>query len=256
MSSRVIARKDVDALLFDLDGVVTRTATVHAAAWKRLFDEYLAARAAREGTPFVPFDTDRDYRVHVDGRPRYEGVRHFLESRGIALPWGTPEDGPDAETVCGLGNRKNAYVQTELGRRGVAVYAPAVALIQQARALGFKTAVVTASENGAAVLEAAGLSDGFDVRVDGLDLARSRLRGKPAPDSFLEAARRLGVEPGRAVVLEDAVAGVAAGRAGGFRLVVGVDRTGQPVRLQRAGADVVVSTLGELTLVGFVPGGS
>jgi beta-phosphoglucomutase family hydrolase len=251
MPAPVIDRAAIDAILFDLDGVLTKTAAVHAAAWKRLFDEYLEGRSARDGVVFTPFDVDRDYRSYVDGRPRYEGVASFLAARGLALPWGSPDDAPDAETVCGLGNRKNAYVQEHLATHGVEVYEPAVGLARAARAKGFKTAVVSASENCAAVLDATGLGHLFDVRVDGLDLARYGLRGKPAPDSFLEAATRLGVEPRRAVVVEDAIAGVEAGRAGGFGLVVGVDRTGQPDRLLRGGADVVVSTLGGLTLVGL-----
>lgn len=243
-----IDRQRIDALLFDLDGVVTRTAVVHAAAWKRLFDEFLRRRAS--GRPWQPFDVDRDYRTYVDGKPRHAGVRSFLESRGLFLPEGTPGDGPEADTVDGLAERKNRYVLTHLAQEGVEAYEAAVTVIQEARARGFKTAVVSASENCAAVLAAAGLADLFDVRVDGTDAARLGLRGKPAPDTFLEAARRLGVEPARAVVLEDAIAGVQAGRAGEFALVVGVDRVGHAEALRRNGADVVVTRLSELELAG------
>jgi alpha,alpha-trehalase len=239
-------RQRIDALLFDLDGVVTRTAAVHAAAWKRLFDEFLARRA--EGGAWRPFEVERDYRTYVDGRSRHDGVRTFLRSRGVSLPAGTPDDGPEAETVHGLAARKNGYVLEQLAREGVRTYEAAVAFIREARARGFKTAVVSASENCAAVLAAAELGELFDVRVDGTDVARLRLRGKPAPDAFLEAARRLGVAPGRAVVFEDALAGVQAGRAGGFALVVGVDRVGQAEALRRHGADVVVTRLSDLDL--------
>jgi alpha,alpha-trehalase len=239
-------RQRIDALLFDLDGVVTRTAAVHAAAWKRLFDEFLARRA--RGGSWRPFDVERDYRTYVDGRSRHDGVRTFLRSRGVSLPAGTPDDGPEAETVHGLAARKNGYVLEQLAREGVRTYEAAVAFIREARARGFKTAVVSASENCAAVLAAAELGELFDVRVDGTDVARLRLRGKPAPDAFLEAARRLGVAPGRAVVFEDALAGVQAGRAGGFALVVGVDRVGQAEALRRHGADVVVTRLSDLDL--------
>lgn len=243
-----IDRQHIDALLFDLDGVVTKTAVVHAAAWKRLFDEFL--RRGASGQAWQPFDIERDYRALVDGKPRRDGVRSFLESRGIFLPEGTPDDGPDAETIHGLAERKNGYVLAHVEQKGVEPYEAAVAVIRAARALGFKTAVVSASENCAAVLAAASLAELFDVRVDGTDIDRLGLRGKPAPDTFLEAARRLGVEPGRAVVLEDAIAGVQAGRAGGFALVVGVDRVGHAETLRRNGADVVVTQLSELELAG------
>lgn len=247
-----IDRRRIDALLFDLDGVVTKTAVVHAAAWKRLFDEFLSRRAA--GQPWQPFDVDADYRTYVDGKPRHDGVRSFLESRGFFLPEGAPDDVPDADTIHGLAGRKNGYVLAHLAQEGVEPYEAAVVIIREARARGFKTAVVSASENCAAALEAAGLTELFDVRVDGTDIARLGLQGKPAPDTFLEAARRLGVEPGRAVVLEDAIAGVEAGRAGGFALVVGVDRGGHAEALRRNGAHVVVTRLGELELAGHAAG--
>ena len=243
-----IDRHRIDALLFDLDGVVTRTAVVHAAAWKRLFDEFLRRRASRR--PWQPFDIERDYRTYVDGKPRRDGVRSFLQSRGLVLPEGTRDDGPEADTIRGLSERKNGYVLAHLAERGVEPYEAAVTVIREARARGFKTAVVSASENCAAVLAAADLAELFDVRVDGTDITRLGLRGKPAPDTFLEAARRLGVQPARAVVLEDAIAGVQAGRAGGFALVVGVDRVGHAEALRRNGADVVVTRLSELELAG------
>ncbi len=234
--------------MVDLDGVVTRTAAVHAAAWKRLFDEFLAQHAERSGAPFEPFDLDRDYRAYVDGRPRYSGVETFLKSRNIEIPYGTPEDSPDLETVCGLGNRKNEYFNRHLKENGVDVFDDAVALVRQARADGLKVAIVSSSKNCAPILEAAGLSHLFEERVDGVEVARMGLDGKPAPDMFLEAAERLGVEPARAVVLEDAVSGVEAGRRGGFGLVVGVDRGGHADELLHHGAHVVSSNLAEIVL--------
>jgi len=247
-SAVVISRGAFDAVLFDLDGVVTRTAAVHATAWKRLFDEYGAERAARTGVAYAPFDLVADYRRHVDGKPREDGIRSFLSSRGVSLPDGAPDDDAGTETVAGLGKRKNAYFEAAIEEQGVEVYAPAVELVRGARALGMKLAVVSSSTNCAAVLEAVGLSELFDARVDGVELARLRLAGKPAPDMFLEAARRLGAEPARAVVVEDARAGVEAGRRGGFGLVIGVDRAGQAEALRRAGADRVVADLGAVRL--------
>jgi trehalose 6-phosphate phosphatase len=242
------ARDDrtLEAVIFDLDGVVTRTASLHAAAWKQLFDAYLAARAAQRGEPFQPFDADADYHRYVDGKPRYEGVRSFLESRGIALHYGDPADPPERETVCGLGNRKNAIFQELLARGGVEIFESSVALIRDLKARGVKVALVSSSKNTSAVLESARLSDLFEVQVDGIEAARLGLKGKPHPDTFLEAARQLGVEPARAAVVEDAIAGVAAGRAGGFGLVIGVARSGDGAALQASGADVVVGDLAEL----------
>jgi len=254
-SRALVGRRDGDArralaacaaILADLDGVLTKTASVHAAAWKELFDGFLARHAAGKGGAVTPFDIERDYREYVDGKPRYDGVRSFLASRGLTLPQGDPADPPDRETICGLGNRKNGLFLDRLAREGVAVWPDAVALVRAARARGMKLAVVTSSRNGAAVLDAAGLTAMFDLRVDGQDVERLGLPGKPAPDMFLEAARRLGVEPRRAAVLEDAVAGVAAGHAGGFAVVVGVDRVGQADRLAAHGADLVVSNLEDL----------
>jgi beta-phosphoglucomutase family hydrolase len=235
-----------EAVIFDLDGVITRTASIHAAAWKAAFDEYLSARAATRAEPFHPFDLEHDYQRYVDGKPRYEGARSFLGSRGIELPWGTPEDPPGRETVCGLGNRKEQRFLALLAQRGVEVYPSSLAWLRALRARGRKTAVVSSSRHCEAILEAAGLTGLFEVRIDGVEIARLGLPGKPAPDSFLEAARRLGVPPRRAVVVEDAIAGVEAGRRGGFGLVLGVDRGGNAQALQDAGADRVVADLSEL----------
>jgi alpha,alpha-trehalase len=235
-----------DAVLFDLDGVLTDTARVHAASWKRMFDAFLTRRAAAAGEPFRAFEIDPDYRLYVDGKPRYDGVRDFLESREIALPEGDPADPPDCETVCGLGNRKNEMVSEAIRAVGVDAYPGSVALARAVRAGGLRTAVVSASANCAAVLAAAKIADLFEVRVDGVVLQQRRLRGKPHPDSFLEAARELGVTPARAVVVEDAIAGVQAGRAGGFGLVVGVSRKQDEAELAANGADVVIHDLAEL----------
>lgn len=230
----------ITALLFDLDGVLTQTAKVHLAAWRDLFDAALAARGI--GEEF----SDADYAAFVDGRLRQDGVRTFLASRGISLPEGSPDDPPTAETVHGLGNRKNLRLLGVLERDGVDRYEGSVAFLQAARAAGFPTAVVSASRNCRQVLEAAGMEHLFDVRVDGEVAAERGLRGKPAPDTFLAAAEALGAEPRQAAVFEDAVAGVEAGRAGAFGWVVGVDRVGQRDALLAAGADVVVDDLTEL----------
>ena len=238
--------RTIDAVIFDLDGVVTRTARLHAAAWKRLFDDYLAQRAAQRGELFQPFDADEDYRRFVDGKPRYEGVRSFLESRGIALPYGDPGDPPDRESVCGLGNAKNALFQQLLASSGVEVFESSVTFIRALTESGIKVGLVSSSKNTAAVLASAGLGNLFEVRVDGVEAARLGLEGKPHPDTFLEAARRLGIEPARAAVVEDAIAGVAAGRAGGFGLVIGVVRSGDGTGLRAGGADLVVRDLTEL----------
>ena len=232
----------VRAVIFDTDGVVTRTATVHAAAWKALFDSFLALRAEETGEPFAPFD-DEDYARHVDGRARYDGVEGFLASRGITLPRGSPGDPPDRETVCGLGNRKNEHFLAQLRDHGVEPFESTLALVRRLRSLGITTAAVSASENCSAVLEAVGAAALFDARVDGIDAAALGLAGKPDPSLFLEAARRLQVQPADAAVVEDALAGVDAGRRGGFGLVVGVDRTGHAEALAARGADVVVPDL-------------
>jgi beta-phosphoglucomutase family hydrolase len=237
---------DIRACLFDLDGVLTQTATVHAAAWKEMFDAYLAERARRSGEPFVPFDQVRDYGLYVDGRPRADGTRTFLQSRGITLPEGEPGDPPGAETVHGLSNRKNEILLERLRTGGVAVYPGSARYLRAVGEAGLRRAVVSASANTHQVLEAAGVADQFDVCIDGIVAEREGLKGKPAPDTYLAAARRLGVEPRQAAVFEDALAGVEAGRAGGFGLVVGVDRAGQADTLRRRGADIVVTDLAEL----------
>jgi beta-phosphoglucomutase family hydrolase len=234
------------AALFDLDGVVTKTARVHASAWQHLFNEYLQNYSARTGRPFRPFDIEQDYRVYVDGKPRYEGVKSLLDSRGIVLPWGTPEDGPGEDTIYGLGNKKDGYFETYLKESGVEVYEGTVRFLRVARNRGLKTAVVSSSSHCKQVVEAAGLTALFDTRVDGLETQRLHLHGKPAPDTFLEAARRLDVHPARAIVIEDALAGVAAGRAGGFGLVIGLDRRRQADALRQQGADIVADDLSEL----------
>jgi beta-phosphoglucomutase family hydrolase len=234
------------AWLFDLDGVLTKTAEVHAAAWKQTFDEFLHAEATRSGETFVPFDPVGDYDRFVDGEPRKDGVRNFLAARNVELPEGGDDDPPEARTVAGLGNRKNTLVSRVLETKGVAVYDGAVALVKILRSAGIALAVVSASENTQAALEAAGIADLFDARIDGRVVKDRQLAGKPAPDSYLEGARVLRVEPGRAVVVEDALAGVQAGRAGHFGLVIGVDHHDHADELRAHGADVVVTDLAEL----------
>lgn len=242
----VIDQDVIDAVVFDMDGVVTRTASVHAAAWKHLFDDYLEERAKRLGGGWTPFDADADYRVYVDGKPRHDGVRSFLASRDVEVPEGSPDDAPELETVCGLGNRKNGYFLQEVERHGVAAFESTVHLIRCLQELGIGTAVISASENAESVLDAAGVGDLFPVRVDGLVAADLGLPGKPDPAVLLEAARRLGVAASRAAIVEDALAGVEAGRRGRFSLVIGVDRTGHPHALGEAGADIVVADLAEV----------
>jgi beta-phosphoglucomutase family hydrolase len=229
--------------LFDLDGVLTRTATVHAAAWKQMFDGFLQAR---EGDDFRPFDTDRDYDEYVDGKPREDGVRDFLASRNITLPQGSPQDGADVETIHGLGARKNDILLREIAEHGVEVYEGSVRYLKAARDAGLGRFVVSSSANTRQVLDVTGLAELVQGRVDGVTLAEEHLRGKPAPDSFLAGARLAGVEPCAAAVFEDALAGVAAGRAGRLGFVVGVDRVGQADALREHGADVVVRDLAEL----------
>ena len=241
-----LSPRDYDAVLFDLDGVLTRTASVHASAWKKLFDSFLEQHGTQAGKPFVPFDIDVDYSRYVDGKPRYDGVVAFLESRGIELPLGAPEDGPDVQSVCALGNLKDRYFLEHLEQHGIEPYEASIALVRKLRAEEIKTAVVSSSNNCAAVLEAAGIAQLFDARVDGKDVTRLELKGKPAPDVFLEAARRVGAEPSRAVVVEDAIVGVGAGRAGRFGCVIGVDRSDHAQALREAGADVVVTDLAQV----------
>lgn len=238
---------DLAAVIFDLDGVITATAKLHFRAWKRLFDEVIARAAARDGIDERPFDKD-DYLRHVDGRPRYDGVREFLRSRGITLPEGGPEDPPEAETVYGLGNRKNVWFNRLLREEGAEVFPGAVRLVEQLRARGIGRAVVSSSKNCRAILETARLTPLFDAIVDGNDAARAGLAGKPAPDAFLHAARLLGQRPADCAVAEDAISGVQAGAAGRFRLVIGVNRGAGAEALAAAGADIVVNDLGELSL--------
>jgi beta-phosphoglucomutase family hydrolase len=239
----------IRACLFDLDGVLTDTASVHFEAWKETFDAFLRERARRERTTFEPFES-RDYEEYVDGRERFDGVGSFLASRGIEVPAGNHDDPPDAGTIGGLGNRKNQRALELIRRHGVKPYEGSARLLAAARSAGLRCAVVSASANCREVLQAAGIEDMFEARVDGIVAEREHLRGKPAPDTYLAAARLLGVPPREAAVFEDALAGVGAGRAGGFGLVVGVDRVGHASALRDRGADIVVSDLGELVVAG------
>jgi beta-phosphoglucomutase family hydrolase len=234
------------ACLFDLDGVLTDTASVHAASWKQMFDDYLRARAERDGTPFRPFDVKDDYGPYVDGRPRLDGTRGFLESRGIELPEGSPDDPPGTETLWGLATRKNDLVQEKIRTVGVDVYPGSVRYLHAVKDAGLFAACVSSSANAEQVLEVAGLTAFIDHRVDGVVAKQRGLPGKPAPDTFLAAAADLGVPKEQAVVFEDALAGVQSGRAGGFGFVVGVDRVGHADALREHGADVVVQDLAEL----------
>jgi beta-phosphoglucomutase family hydrolase len=236
----------VTACLFDLDGVLTQTALVHNAAWKQTFDTFLKAWSDRHGLPYVPFDSGADYHDYVDGRARADGVRTFLASRGITLPEGTPDDSPDAETVNGIGNRKNQLVLQKIKEGAVQVYPGSVDYLHSAKAVGLRRAVVSASANCKEVLEAAGIADLIEARVDGITARERHLPGKPAPDTFLYAAKLLDTPPQNCAVFEDAQAGVAAGRAGGFGIVVGVDRVGQAEALREHGADIVVQDLSDL----------
>jgi beta-phosphoglucomutase family hydrolase len=244
---RVLGLPDtVTACLFDLDGVLTKTATVHNAAWRETFDQFLSAHADQTGEPFRPFDPDSDYHRYVDGRPRADGVRTFLASRGITLPEGTPDDPPGADTVNGLGNRKNVLLLEHIRTDGVEVYEDAVAYLEAAKAAGLRRAVVSASANARDVLARTGLDRMVEVIVDGVVARAEGLAGKPAPDTFLAGARLLDTAPEAAAVFEDAQAGVAAGRAGGFGYVVGIDRVGQADALREQGADIVVTDLSQL----------
>jgi beta-phosphoglucomutase family hydrolase len=236
----------VRACLFDVDGVLTETAKVHAAAWKEMFDTYLKTRANLNGEPFVAFDKVADYDSYVDGKPRADGTRSFLTSRHIDLPEGDPSDPPGAETICGLGNAKNEIVLRKIRDGGVEPYPGSVRYVQAVRAAGLRRAVVSSSANCTEVLAAAGIDDLFEAFIDGVTVEAAHLAGKPAPDAYLAAARALGVDPDQAAVFEDALAGVEAGRAGGFGFVVGVDRVGQAEALRAHGADTVVTDLAEL----------
>jgi alpha,alpha-trehalase len=239
----------LDAVVFDMDGVITDSASVHARAWKQMFDEYLEARSRVTSTSFQPFNGD-DYLRYVDGRPRDDGVSGFLESRGITLPRGKRSDAPGDETVWALANRKNEAFLRTVATEGVEAFASSVRLVEDLQARGVGTAVISASRNAQTILEAAGVGSLFPVRVDGVELERLGLSGKPDPAIFIEAARRLNTEPDRSAIVEDAIAGVEAGRKGGFALVIGVDRVGQADRLRQHGADVVVADLAEVVIDG------
>ena len=234
------------ACLFDMDGVVTQTALVHAAAWKEMFDSFLRERARQTGEKFVPFDSAHDYEDYVDGKPRLDGTRSFLASRGISLPEGSPGDRPGTPTIQGLSNAKNDLVVEKIHTDGVQVYDGTIRYIKAVRAAGRRTAIVSSSANTVDVLNAAGIADLFDARVDGIVASQRHLKGKPAPDTFLAAAHDLGVSPSQAAVFEDAQSGVAAGHAGHFALVVGVDRVGQAEELRKHGADIVVKDVADL----------
>jgi beta-phosphoglucomutase family hydrolase len=237
---------DIQACLFDLDGVLTKTAAVHAAAWKQMFDAFLRQRAQDSGGQFRPFDSHDDYDEYVDGKPRADGVRDFLASRDITLPEGAPDDPPDAQTVAGLGNRKNELLVRRIHDDGVEVFEGSVRYLKAVQEAGLHRAVVSSSANTADVLKVTGLTGYFEIRVDGVSIAQRHLAGKPAPDTYLDAARQLGVEPAHAAVFEDALSGVAAGRSGHFGFVVGVDRVGQAAALAEHGADRVVPDLADL----------
>jgi beta-phosphoglucomutase family hydrolase len=238
----LVELRDITAVIFDLDGVVTNTASVHMAAWKQLFDEYLSDRAS--GGPFVPFTHD-DYIAYVDGKLRYDGVQSFLDSRGIELPLGDPEDGPETETICGLGNRKNQMFHRVLKDQGAAVFPTTVAWIQRLRSETIKIGCVSSSANCRPILKSVDLLHLFDHIIDGIDARTQCLPGKPAPDTYVECARRLDTEPASSAIVEDAVSGVASGAAGGFRYVIGVNRGAGRDELVAAGATVVVDDLGE-----------
>ncbi len=247
----VIDVERFEALIFDLDGVITQTASIHARAWKRLFDEFLSRRVTQADAAFVPFDLENDYRRYVDGKPRIAGVTSFLAARGITLPMGAPGDQAEQETAHGLASRKDHYFVELLAREGVRVIASAESLLREAHGRGMRTAVASSSRHCKEILRASGLMALFDARVDGVDLDRLGLRGKPAPDMFLEAARRLGVPPTRAAVFEDATAGIIAARTGGFGFVVGIGGGTQVSALLQSGADQVVTDLSGVNLQGY-----
>ena len=247
MSLLPLSTDHVDAILFDLDGVLTDSASLHARSWKTLFDSFLRDK---NGENFRAFDEDRDYRAFVDGRPRLDGIRSFLAARGIELPEGTPEDCEPARTVHGLGRRKNVLFLEALEKEGIRTFPAAIAFLNDVREAGFKTALVSSSRNARAIVDKAGLTGCFDGWIDGNDVQRRGLSGKPAPGMFVAAANALGVEPRRTVVIEDALAGVEAGVRGGFGLVIGVDRTHHPEALAEAGAHLVVKHLSDIPITG------
>jgi trehalose-phosphatase len=246
----IISADAFKAIIFDLDGVITDTASVHSAAWKKMFDNFLRRHAEQEGIPFQPFDIQSDYLPYVDGKPRLDGLRSFLESRGINLPEGTPEDPADADTIQALGKRKNRDFLKQIEEAGVEVYPSTVDLIHSAKKHGLKVAVISSSKSCAMILDAVNLADLFEARVDGVVSEQLGIAGKPAPDIFIEAANQLGVEPRQAVVIEDAVSGVQAGRAGKFGLVIGIARSGGKEALRENGADTVVEDLGQVCIAG------
>jgi beta-phosphoglucomutase family hydrolase len=247
MSEELPNLKDLNlkAFIVDLDGVVTHTAEEHAIAWKQLFDDFLQKYAAREGKPFAEFDVEKDYQTYVDGMPRYDGVKTFLESRGVSIPYGTPEDAPERETVCGLGNRKNLLFQEVVRTQGVEVFDSTVDLLKTMRSNGIKTAVVSSSKNCYMVLDSVDLLDLFDVMVDGKYASEHALPGKPAPDTYVRAAELLGVRPEDCAIVEDSVVGVQSGKSGNFKMVIGVDRGVGKETLLENGADVAVGDMGE-----------
>ena len=240
------ASLNFEAVIFDMDGVVTRTAGVHAAAWQELFNAYLRMRATRDEEPFKPFNAKSDYLTYVDGKPRYAGVQSFLASRRITLPYGDPTDDRDKETICGLGNRKDRLFEQRLHRYGVAVFESTIALIKVLRAHDIKTGIVSSSKHGQEILETAGIASLFDARVDGMVAESLGLKGKPDPDIFIKCTELLKVDKVYSVVVEDAVAGVEAGRKGGFGFVIGVDRGASRQALEQSGADIVVADLAEV----------
>ena len=244
-TATAITPDNYDAVLFDLDGVMTNTANIHATCWKKIFDEYLQTRSSKTGETFRSFEIATDYKLHVDGKPRFDGVRDFLKSRGIDLPKGTHDDPPHKETVCGIGNRKSSLVAKLIQTDGIDVYQGSLTFLRHVREIGMKTAIVTSSENCQAVLQTAGIGDLFDAQVDGTTIISQHLAGKPAPDSYLKAVELLGVQPKRAVVIEDAISGVQAGSKGGFGLVIGIDRKDNAEELKNNGAHIVVSDLSE-----------
>lgn len=244
----LVSRDRFDGVLFDLDGVLTATAKIHSVCWKRAFDEFLTLRTDERGEPFRPFDISTDYLTYVDGKPRYDGVRSFLASRGVELPEGEAADSPGFHTICAVGNYKSAMVAEVLAEEGVEVYPTSIELARRLREHGFRLAVVSSSKLCREVLQSASIDDLFELCIDGVVAERDGIAGKPAPDTFLAAAHGLGISPQRCVVVEDAISGVQAGRAGGFGLVVGIARHGDRADLERNGADVVVDDLAELAL--------
>ncbi|MFQ5728979.1 MAG: trehalose-phosphatase [Waddliaceae bacterium] len=249
----IISPKKHHAVIFDLDGIITKTASIHAAAWKRMFDEFLENHAKKEGIPFKPFDLDADYLEYVDGKPRYEGIKSFLESRNIELPMGNPDDPQEKHSICSLGNKKNQMFVDELEQHGVEVYDSTIELIKQLRKSGIKTALISSSKNCTPIIEKVGAAHLFDAKIDGIDSVTLGIKGKPAPDIFLKAAEALHVDPQYAVVVEDAISGVQAGRSGGFIMVIGVDRGDQSEALLQNGAHVVVKDLEEVIIADEMP---